>query len=678
MSEAEHASRWTLLLAATPALLVVALWLSAGGWPPLVRGTAVDVSLRLWEWIFGLGGDSLGAVDPRTLPLLLAQGVWVVVLLMGGAPRMEILASLQGHDTAWDAVLAVITLLAAMAAGLLILRRRNLSTVLAAVLLAISPLWLRDIFDPGPGIFWGMALLVVLSRDLPVWIRVCGLGAHVATSPLGVPLLLGAVASSLFSAREEDRRRWASTLVLSLPAACLWNPEILLVWSSWWDGAIWHLRLLGFLGPMPEPYIQQVNPLTLIPRELGYAVPIVVGAGLVRRLRFIREPESLMTLFLFAGLLSATLWGRLERRDLVALAPFLAMLAGDGALWLWDGARAWIQPAARRAAALVLLALVLVPVGAGGVGEIGSWTKPSAEKACLAWLETNVKNGEWVVVDPSAPAPRVIRSPIGPGEDDQPRYLRIPTHRLRPDLYRAGFWSGWYLPFDHLVLSARTVGPLLEKQERYRDILSFYTDALMNLPEEATFGGEGWRDPKISILSLPGDSLGQGWMERLQAGPMEGLRPDFLQSLGSALGEVGASDEALVLLTRSLSMGNRSASLFVSLGALHLTRREYKDAVAVLNQGLELFPDHPILLHNLGLSYARGGLARRAVRIYGRLLTVAPWNHEARLDLAAALLLDGQEERARRVLEDYLARVPPEKRPDHVDELVRRLLPGGG
>jgi Flp pilus assembly protein TadD len=126
---------------------------------------------------------------------------------------------------------------------------------------------------------------------------------------------------------------------------------------------------------------------------------------------------------------------------------------------------------------------------------------------------------------------------------------------------------------------------------------------------------------------------------------------------------------------RSLALGNRSASVYANLGALHLTRREYKDAVAVLDEGLADFPDHPILLHNQALAFARGGLPRRAVRAFGKLLAVAPWNHEARLDLAAALLLDGQEDRARAVLEDYLQRVPPEKRPAHADELVRRLLP---
>jgi tetratricopeptide (TPR) repeat protein len=156
---------------------------------------------------------------------------------------------------------------------------------------------------------------------------------------------------------------------------------------------------------------------------------------------------------------------------------------------------------------------------------------------------------------------------------------------------------------------------------------------------------------------------------------MEGLQPDFLHSFGSALGEVGVSDGALALLTRALSLGDRSASLFANLGALYLTRRDYKDAVAILDEGLKMWTDHPILLHNLALAYARGGLARRAVQIYGRLLQVAPWDDGARLDLAAALLMDGDHDRARMVLQDYLRRVPRDRRPPEVEELTRRLLP---
>jgi hypothetical protein len=530
-----------------------------------------------------------------------------------------------------------------------------------------------------------MALVAVLTPSLPLWMRACGLSIHIATGPLGIPLLLGALASSLLSRMEEERRQWASILVVSLPLACLWNPEILLSWGDWWSGTSWHVRLLGFLGPMPGVYIRIEKPLSIFLGGGGRGIAVVVfsvavyalvlGAGLVKRLRQPREPRSLASILVLLGFVLGVLWGRLERMELTTLAPFLAMMAADGALFLWDVVKAGIQPQARRAAALLVLALLVLPIAVGGAKEFVSWRNPSAEKACLEWLESNVGEGEWVVLDPRSPTPKAIRSRFGPRGDEEARYLQIPSHRLRPDLYRGSFWAGWYLPFDHIVLSARTAGPLLERPEAYRDILGFYTEALTTFQEEATFGGEGWRDPKISIMALSGDSLGQGWMERLKAGPMQGLQPDFLQSLGSALGEVDASEEALAVLMRSVSLGNRSASVYANLGALHLSRKEYRDAVAVLDEGLAAFPDHPILLHNKALAFARGGIPRRAVQNFGKLLNVAPWNHDARLDLAAALLLDGQEGRARIVLEDYLKRVPPEKRPDHADQLVRQLLP---
>lgn len=262
------------------------------------------------------------------------------------------------------------------------------------------------------------------------------------------------------------------------------------------------------------------------------------------------------------------------------------------------------------------------------------------------------------------------------GGDDSPsevRYLRIPSHRLRPDLYRGVFWTGWYLPFDYLVLSARTPAALLDRSERYADILAFYTEALMRLDERATFGGPGWRDPKISIFALPGDSLGAGWRERILGGPEQGLPPDFLVALGTGLGGAGAAEGALGVLTRALDLGSRSPALYANLAALHLGKKEYKRSADVLEEGLGIYPDHPGLLHNLGLTFARGGLPRRAVQVYTRLVQKAPWDDDAKLELAAAFYLDGQHDRARLALADYQRRVPPGERPEEARELAREL-----
>jgi tetratricopeptide (TPR) repeat protein len=595
--------------------------------------------------------------------------------MIGGASRPDVLVSLQQQSAVWDFVLTLITLFSVLTAGLLV-AKRSLVGLIAVVLLAVSPLWLHGIFDPGPGVFWGMCIAIVLAPSLPPWTRAAALGALLGTSPLGIPLLAGSLLAAFLTPKPEERRLWASALVLSLPVACLWNPEILINWNRWGESLSWNLRLLGFLGPMPEAYIRPDNPVTLLKQGLGYALPVLVAAALFARGRRSRQPRFLLAVCLVAALILGTLWGRLGRGDLVAVVPLLAVLSAEGADLLWSAGRRWLQEAGRRPVAAALLALVVLPVGVGGLAEVSSWSRPSAEKACLQWLSENVEEGAWVALDARSPAPRVVRNRLGSFfEEMETRYLRIPGHRLRPDLYRGSHWLGWYLPFDYLVLSARTVGSLLEVSERYTDILGFYTESLVGLPERATFGGAGWRDPKISILTVPGDSLGDGWRERLGAGPSEGLQPDFLQTLGSALADVGRTDGALAALSRSLELGNRSASLYANLGALHLTRQEYKDAAAILGEGLKTWPDQPILLHNLGLAYARGGLPRRAVQVYGRLLSVAPWNDEARLDLAAALFLDGQTERARVVLEDYLNRVPPERRRPEVDELVRQLLP---
>ncbi|MBD3336699.1 MAG: hypothetical protein GF355_14400 [Candidatus Eisenbacteria bacterium] len=660
------------ILAAPAAAVLWGWW--HGGSTPLVRGTAVDAAWQSWVAILESSASLPHFEDSRTLPIFLFQGVWVAFQSLGGASPPEIARVLAEREEVWTAGLAVLGWAAALATLALLLARRS-GGFLSAALVALSPLWLNAIFEPGPAVFTGLAFVVLMHPRAALPAQVAALGLLLGITPWAAPAALGVAAGALVAPSPELRRRWSTLLVLALPAACLWNPQILLDTGRWWELTLWHHRVMGFAGPVPSAYVATDTVPGLLTQGLGYLSPLFMVIGLAARLRRPRHPRTLVMLCLALAVGAGAAWGRVERSDMIALVPILAILTAGGALQLYHLAERRLRPAGLRPLAAAVAAVILIPVAAGGVKEAAAWRLPSAEQAAYDWLRENKDSTEWIVIDHRIPSPPGGWS--GPAGDAGRRILRIPYQPQRPDLYRAAYWLGWYEPFDKMVLSARTIGRLWDMRERYPDIFAFYTRALVELEEVVTWGGSGWRDAKISVLALPADSLGQDWRRRLQSGPDAGLQPDFLTLLGGTLMGRGLADQAAALLQRAHELGARSRALYLNLGRLFMNRQEHRDAAELLAEALQLYPGDPALLQLYGANFAQGGLWHRAREVFERLIAVAPWNAQARLDLAAALLMEGERERARMVLADYLRRVPPEERPPRVESLIGSIFPEG-
>ncbi|MBU2690350.1 MAG: tetratricopeptide repeat protein [Candidatus Eisenbacteria bacterium] len=654
---------------------MIAAWSFPNGRPSLIRSKAMVNSLQAWTQILESSGESYPVEDPLAMPLLAVQSFWVGIDWIKGTPRPAILEMVREREELWSIVLAILTLAAALGAGWLITRRER-SGWLAGILLALSTLWLADLYEPSGSIALAFGLLCCATSALPLWCRAMGLGMMLGTSPWGLPVAAGVLLTSLTASTGDARRQWGTLLVVSLPLACLWNPQILLGWNDWWSLTLWNLRVLGWMGPLTESFVR-LDPLwKLLRTSFGPAALLLILIGSAARLKSPRNPGALLALIIVLLIPLGATWGRMTRAAVVPLIPYLAILAAEGGMIVWIRLQGWFQRSAHRPVLIGALALLLIPPAPRLVKEVSSWRLPSAEQAALDWLEDQVGQGARIVLDPMAPAPL-----MGWKQDktaDRPAHvLRIPHHDLRPDYYRGAHWMGWYQPFDYLVLSARTVGPLWDARDRFPDIFGFYTQALMEMTPIEEWGGPGWRDGKISIIPMPGDTLGAGWRTRLQAGSNQGLQPDFLTSLGGHLAEIGSNEEALAVLKRAQELGAATRSLYLNLGRLYLKQQDHAEAAKIIEGGLSRWPDDPPLLRLQGANFAQGGLWRRAIRTFAELIRVAPWDHQARLDLAAALLMDGQKERARIVLSDYLKRTSPDERPEEVERLIRTLFPGG-
>jgi tetratricopeptide (TPR) repeat protein len=544
---------------------------------------------------------------------------------------------------------------------------------LLALAVLWSPLWLRGLFEASPGVVDGLLLLLALWCRRPAG-RALALGLLLASSRFG-PLAAAFVLLEIAWQREARGR--LETLTAWLGAwvvGALLQPSLLLRPGVWLAERGWSLELLGLAGPLPEGFLAPEPAGSLLWRGLGPGVLGLALAGLLPRLRDWRAPGNAASLGLVLALGVGLLWGVPGREEALTLLPVLAVLAADGGSLVWKRVRGAAKARRREVLRVALGLLTLLPFLPGSAAEARRWSRPSGAWATLRWMETNLPRGSWVVLDPTAP--RIPSAWLDP-DSARVEILRIPWHPYRPDLYRGAFWLGWYLPFDYLVVSARTLTPLFDRPEGYRDIFDFYVQALAGLKEEAVFGGPGWRDPRISVLALPDSSLGEGYAHRLQQGPEQGLQPEFLVLLGGALAQRGRAEEALSVLLRARALGDTSPALYANLGALYLQRGALRDAAQVLQEGLERWPEHPVLLRNLAVAYARRQLWRRAANTYARLVRRAPWDTEALLELAAALYRDGRRAQARRALEDYLRRVPPERRPRKAGELARALGSSG-
>jgi tetratricopeptide (TPR) repeat protein len=77
---------------------------------------------------------------------------------------------------------------------------------------------------------------------------------------------------------------------------------------------------------------------------------------------------------------------------------------------------------------------------------------------------------------------------------------------------------------------------------------------------------------------------------------------------------------------------------FINLGAVLKLLREYRDAIAALQQAIRIDPQHPDAHYNLGLVHRCNGQADLASQAYRKALCLDPCMPDAHLNLANILL----------------------------------------
>jgi tetratricopeptide (TPR) repeat protein len=139
------------------------------------------------------------------------------------------------------------------------------------------------------------------------------------------------------------------------------------------------------------------------------------------------------------------------------------------------------------------------------------------------------------------------------------------------------------------------------------------------------------------------------------------LSPDHLialNNLGSAYRQSKRWDEAQQTYQRALTLKPQDAEANYGMGMIYAQGEDTAHAEESLKKALQLRPIYPEALNNLGILYLRTNRRDQAVANFKQSITVAPDFDQSYLNLARVYALEGNPEKARKVLKDLLTRRP--------------------
>ena len=134
-----------------------------------------------------------------------------------------------------------------------------------------------------------------------------------------------------------------------------------------------------------------------------------------------------------------------------------------------------------------------------------------------------------------------------------------------------------------------------------------------------------------------------------------------LYSQAKAAQQHGDDDTAIEMYRHMIQLAPHLAPAYNNLGMLYFNRREYAEAVPVLERGLRINPAMSSATALLGLSYFELNEDRKAEPLLERALQSNPADGNVQMSLAHVLLNLGKNQDAIRSLNEYVARNPKDQ-----------------
>jgi tetratricopeptide (TPR) repeat protein/peroxiredoxin len=148
------------------------------------------------------------------------------------------------------------------------------------------------------------------------------------------------------------------------------------------------------------------------------------------------------------------------------------------------------------------------------------------------------------------------------------------------------------------------------------------------------------------------------------------INPDHLialVNLGNLYRQQKDWEQARKILERAVTVSPEDAEANYSLGMVFAQSGDNDNAQEHLQKALQSRPEYPEALNNLGILFLKTGRRDQAVASFGQCTRIVPAFDQCYLNLARVSALEGNSEKARALLEEFL-----KQHPDH--EQAKRAL----
>jgi len=145
------------------------------------------------------------------------------------------------------------------------------------------------------------------------------------------------------------------------------------------------------------------------------------------------------------------------------------------------------------------------------------------------------------------------------------------------------------------------------------------------------------------LRALEFDKAQDAFESAIELDPLSGLAHG---GLGSVFADQGKLEQALEEFAIAVRHEPANQQILASLAGLHDKLREFDKAKAFAERALDINPNHPSALNNLGLILKHTGELDQAMELFNRVLEAVPNMLACRINLAQCYLASNEEEKA--------------------------------
>jgi tetratricopeptide (TPR) repeat protein len=202
---------------------------------------------------------------------------------------------------------------------------------------------------------------------------------------------------------------------------------------------------------------------------------------------------------------------------------------------------------------------------------------------------------------------------------------------------------------------------------KYDEALSFAKNAVDNSPANAIY---------IYTMGLACEKMGAPELAINSYQRSISLDPKYMRpriNLGSIYLSSGKYDDAIACLSEAYTIEPANFEVNNNLGAVYAKKENWSYSIVHYERALTSNPNDPTVRFNLARAYAGAGEIEKAQSSYQALLRIAPDNWDAMFELGMTCVTLGQNNEAKRYLQDLISRNPNYSGKAEAERILRSL-----